>query len=602
MRLDLLGEQSSRPPAEYSHAEVRNMLRALGKPHDLERQPLALLVRHAFGLASCQESVLHLLDVAFADAGERNQLLRDIIFTCDVQRATTQAATRKFNLSRRQFFRYRAEAFAVIAATVERVLQAPPDDAVYLWTLAHQISMTSPEHALSLLDATHADPFGQLGHFRVALAGWAGVPIAERDLNRCSEYVRLRALLHVAEELHGRGEYDRAVTIIDDVRAAAGKPRASTHSGLHFDIADVARWPARRRSDMAGIERCVDEMKRHAGSEWSVTRLRQSEAEVETSRGDIASARSSLDQAWRLSMSGRDAVLLSGSAFAEAQLAFVSGAYERAFRFAFAAAIGLRASRSSSMLAQVIAGKAALASGMAWRPPDDWVQRYPDSWLRADLEAIRARRLLVEGLTGEAHDVARSALVLAERHESPSSIAYCLATLGAVLDRCGDVAGAQRLRVRAWGIAHAIDDAVLHHDVFVVAGQTSRGLGPLIIDDQFGAAVAASAGSGLRALGRDDDQIWFVRAVLEAARNTRGDGPAPSLLFPPGLTDAVRAFATVAPRIATFVEPPRRAEYTNALIAAAADVVRGWKRAGHACTRRSLKRAGTAAARQDAAT
>jgi hypothetical protein len=254
------------------------------------------------------------------------------------------------------------------------------------------------------------------------------------------------------------------------------------------------------------------------------------------------------------------------------------------------------------MLAQVIAGKAAAAGGMAWRPSDDWVQRYPDSWLRADLEAIRARRLLVEGLTGEALDAARPALVLAERHESPSSIAYCLATLGAVLDRCGDVAGAQRLRVRAWRIAQAIDDAVLHHDVFVVAGQTSRGLGPLIIDDQFGAAVAASVGPGLGALDRDDDQIWFVRAVLETARNTRGHGPATSLLLPPGLTDAVRAFARIAPRISMFVEPSRRADYTNTLIAAAAEVLRGWKRAGHARPRGSFNRGGTAAARQDAAT
>jgi hypothetical protein len=193
-------------------------------------------------------------------------------------------------------------------------------------------------------------------------------------------------------------------------------------------------------------------------------------------------------------------------------------------------------------------------------------------------------------------------LVLAERHESPSSIAYCLATLGAVLDRCGDVAGAQRLRVRAWRIAQTIDDAVLRHDVFVIAGQTSRGLGPLIIDDQFGAAVTAAAGSGLRALGSDDDQMWFVRAVLEAARTMRADIPAPSMLVPPALMDAMRAFATLAPDIAMFVEPSRRADYATALIAAAAEVMRGWKRAGHACTRRSLKRAGTAAAHQDAAT
>ena len=596
------GERSDRPPAEYSHAELRNMLRALGRPQDLDRHPLALLVRHAFGLATCRESVLHLIDLAFEGAGERNRILRDIIFACDIQRESTQAATRTLNLSRRQFFRYRAEAFAVIAATLERVLQAPPDDELYLWTLAHQISMTSPEHALSLLDATHADPFGQLGHFRVALAGWAGVPIAQGDLERCSNHVRLRALLHVAAELYGRGDYDRAAAIIDDVRAAAGKPRASAHSGLHFDLADVTRWPARRRSDTAAVKRCVDEMKRHAGSEWSVTRLRQSEAEVETGRGDVASARKSLDQAWRLSMSGRDAVLLAGSAFAEAQLAFVCGAYERAFRFAFAAAVGLRASRSCSMLAQVIAGKAALASGTAWRPPDDWVQRYPDSWLRADLEAIRARRLLVDGLTNEAHDVARSALVLAERHESPASIAYCLATFGAVLDRCGDVAGAQRVRVRAWRIARAIDDAVLHHDLFVIAGQTSRGLGPLIPDDQIAAAIAAAGGPELRALGRDDDRCWFVRAVLEAARNTPADAPAPSMFVPLGLSDVMQSVAILAPSIAMVVEPSRRSDYTDALISAAAEVLRGWKRAGHACTRGSLKRAGTAASRRDVAT
>jgi len=596
------GGQSHRPPTEYSHAELRNMLRVLGRRHDLERHPLALLLRHAFGMATCQESVLHLLDISFTDGGERNGLLRDIIFTCDVQRVTTQAATLKFNLSRRQFFRYRAEAFAVIAATVERVLQAPPDDAVYLWTLAHQISMTSPEHALSLLDATNADPFGQLGHFRVALAGWAGLPIAESDLNRCSEHVRLRALLHVADGMHGRGEYDRAVKIIDDVRAAAGQLRASTHSDLHFNVADIARWPARRRSDMAAIERCVDEMKRYAGSEWSVTRLRQAQAEVEISRGDISAARNSLDQAWRLSMTGRDAVLLSGSALAEAQFAIVCADYERAFHFAFAAAVGLRASRSCSMLAQALAGKAALARGMAWRPPDDWVQRYPDSWLRADLEAIRARRLLVEGLTGAAHDVARSALVLAERHDSPSSIAYCLATLGAVLDRCGDVAGAQRLRVRAWRIAEAVEDAVLRHDLFFIAGQTPRGLGPLLVDDLFGAAVVASAGSGLRALGRDDDQVWFVRAVLDAAGNQHEEGPAPAVLFPSALTDAMRTFARLAPSIAMFVEPSGRADHANGLIAAAAEVARGWKRSGHACTRGSFKRSGKATARQDTAT
>src|SRR5579872_3680659 len=561
----------------YSHADLRNMLRVVGKPHELERQPLALLLRHAFGMATCQEAVMHLLEMSFTDAGNRTKLLRDIIFTCDVHGATTGAATHQFNLSRRQFFRYRAEAFDVLAATVARILSSPPDDSVYLWTIAHQISMTDPEQALALLDASNIAPYGRLGHFRVTLAVWAGQPVTDDDLARCSDHFRSRAMLRIAGEMHGRGDYARAERILADVRESTEKLGASALPDLLYDIADASRWPARRRCDTAAIAQHVAVMKRNAGGDWSVARVRQAEAEVQINRGDADGASKSLEQAWQMAMAGRDAVLLSNSALGEARLAFIRGVYERAFRFAFAAAVGLRGHRSYSLIAQVIAGKAALAVGKSWQPPEDWVKRYPDSWLRAEVDAIHARRLLAAGECGEAESVAVAALELAERHGSPSGIAYAMATLGAVLDRRGDVAGAQRVRVRAWRMAALLEDAVLHHDLFAISGQIRRGVGPIAIDDGFCAAIVDVAPAGLRAVGTPDVQRAFVRDALLAAAlpnaiEQRGVQPARPY------ADAAEALASAAPLVAIAIDHADREAYARAMTAAAFSVARAHSR------------------------
>ncbi len=585
----------------YSHADLRNMLRVVGKPHELERQPLALLLRHAFGMATCQEAVMHLLEMSFTGIGERTRLLRDIIFTCDVHGATTGEATTKFNLSRRQFFRYRAEAFDFLAATVARILSAPPDDSVYLWTIAHQISMTSPEQALALLDASNIDPYGQLGHFRVTLAVWAGQPVTDDDLARCSDHFRLRAMLRIAGEMHGRGEYARAEKIMADVRDSSQFLGASALPDLLYDIADASRWPARRRCDTAAMADLVAVMKRHAGGDWSVVRVRQAEAEVQINRGDLQAAQLNLEQAWQIAMAGRDAVLLSNSALGESRLAFVRGAYERAFRFAFAAAVGLRGHRSYSLIAQVIAGKAALASGIPWQPPEDWVKRYPDAWLRAEIDAIRARRLLAAGEAGEAESVSVAALEMAERHGSPSGIAYALATLGAVLDRRGDLAGAQRARVRAWRLAASLEDAVLHHDLFNVAGQIRRGVGPLVIDDGFCAAIAALAPPDLHTIGKPEAQIAYVRATLLAAVGS--DDVIESRVAPDAARDdeAAQALASMATIIAIAIEPAHRAAFARALASAAFFVARGRDRSFSGNGRRALRRRGTMLAPQSAA-
>ena len=249
----------------------------------------------------------------------------------------------------------------------------------------------------------------------------------------------------------------------------------------------------------------------------------------------------------------------------------------------------------------MIAGKAALAAGKLWQPPEDWVKRYPDAWLRAEVDAIHARRLLAAGEAGEAESVALAALEMAERHGSPSGIAYAMATLGAVLDRRGDVAGAQRIRVRAWRMAALLEDAVLHHDLFAISGQMRRGVGPIAIDDGFCAAIVDAAPAGLRAIGSPDDQNSFVRDALllaAAAPDTielRATQPARQY------ADAAEALATVAPLVGIAIDHSDREAYARALSTAAFSVARGRSRAVSGRGVAPLRRRGTMLAPHTAA-
>jgi len=106
---------------------------------------------------------------------------------------------------------------------------------------------------------------------------------------------------------------------------------------------------------------------------------------------------------------------------------------------------------------------------------------------------------------------------MAGRHGSPAGSAYALATLAAVLERRGDLTGAQILRLRAWRVAASVEDAVLRHDLFAIAGQIRRDIGPIAIDDSFCDAIVDVATEGLRPLGNLDAQRAFIRDVLARA-------------------------------------------------------------------------------------
>jgi hypothetical protein len=91
-----------------------------------------------------REALLFAIDAAF-DRSDAQQLIRyETIRRVDVAGETTHAAASNMNVSVRQFFRYRSEAIAAIAQSIERILRRPPDSHRHLLLLAKTIETVDP--------------------------------------------------------------------------------------------------------------------------------------------------------------------------------------------------------------------------------------------------------------------------------------------------------------------------------------------------------------------------------------------------------------------------------------------------------------------------
>ena len=102
-------------------AKSRRLFRLLRRrPHELERDELALRLRAALNAQSCRDALLQIIDRTFSEVGyDRGR--REIIVRCDVRGEKARAAASGMNLSLRQFYRRRSEAFDALALSVERI-------------------------------------------------------------------------------------------------------------------------------------------------------------------------------------------------------------------------------------------------------------------------------------------------------------------------------------------------------------------------------------------------------------------------------------------------------------------------------------------------
>ena len=99
---------------------ARRLFRLLRlRPHEFERDGLALRLRDQLETQTCRDALLEIVERTFA-ADHDSRGLAETVVRCDFRREKARAAAWAMHLSLRHFYRRRSEAFAMLALSLEQ--------------------------------------------------------------------------------------------------------------------------------------------------------------------------------------------------------------------------------------------------------------------------------------------------------------------------------------------------------------------------------------------------------------------------------------------------------------------------------------------------
>jgi|SRR5579872_4385229 len=468
-----------------NHPEIRRLLRLMKRPHALDREPLAIMLREALRTDTSREAVLKTIESAF-DVGMANgRLLREIVQRCDLDGDKTRTVAASIGMSARHFFRYRNDAIETVAQAVSRKLRQPDDAARKQLVMASLVAEFDPRAALDLYVRAAPSPTGKTA-FEIARAAiWAGID-ATPYIDRCKGAWRLLAQAHMARRLLSVGRRAESESLTDLIRAALPRSTGEPHDAVAFEIAELDRRAVRRRGLMDRDAELVERMRVLATGDPQLEALALlAEAEAGCSAGALNAAAVAIAEAERYAVERRDLYALSRATFASASLSALKGDFEDA-RALFNAAMTTIAAFDAgyALRSAAFAGRCALQTGAAWSPPHALMERYDASWTLVELDSIEARRAIGAD-PARAVALAKSALRRAESNDATIATLFARATLAAALDRSGDDVQAKRLWLECWFEATTMNDHTALFDLFVIPGAVRRDFGPLALDDAF---------------------------------------------------------------------------------------------------------------------
>jgi len=470
----------------WTNLEVRKILRLLRKPHKLELERLAVLLREAVGSDDEAAALRTIIDRAFESASPTDRLRLEIIRRCDIEGETTRQTAKALNISTRQFFRYRADAIEAIARSIERELRRPPDSQSQLLRLAGMVETIDPRAALDIYRRASRNGESDTAYNVVRTAAWADCEVTLDLIDACEGPWRLLALCAVARHLVSHGKNEQAAVVRDDIRVQLEEVSGPGYDAAAFELALLDRCEACRIDDVRKSGTLLQSLRLLAGHDESLLALVLiSEADQALIEGDLAAAAIALDDVEVLDVHGRDLNIMARTALGRAMLSHVQGFHEEAFVLANGAAPVIAALEGGFALrAAGIAGRAALLCGGRWDPPFALFEQYSRVWTKALTEAVAARHVLSTDPTASLQ-VAESALALATHHGSPMLASYAQISLAAALDALGNEREAQRLRLEAWESALRIGDRFALYDLFVHPHARPHDIGCMTLDEAF---------------------------------------------------------------------------------------------------------------------
>ncbi|MDQ2908143.1 MAG: hypothetical protein M3R44_02200 [Candidatus Eremiobacteraeota bacterium] len=449
--------------------------------------PLARRLQAALGAATPRAAIEAVVARALGDARERE--LSAAIDLCDFRGLTTHTAAAQLSLSPRQFFRYRAEAIAAVAASVQSILDVRKDEVQHGTLLAEAVRLSDPELWARLRGSADTPDIGQ--RYRFVRAGlWSETEPGRSTVpSACAAREGQDALtmLYAAEanSLHGR--YEEASRALDETRGFLRSNAGTTPSDfiatqlarLDFEgaqrVGDAKRRAMIAHALSAASERGMSTAARHEPARITALLI---EADALALEGDALRSTTILSRIPCANVSELET--LARVALISAKNAYVRERDEQAHDYASAALRLAPLDATITGPAHTLCGLAALHLGRSWRRPESGLG-YHD----AMLEAVAARHRLAAGRYREALCAARDAVAAARRHAARTVEAYALATMSTAQELMGDPDSARTIRLLAFRAFATSHDAIVARDIFLWPQLPQRDLGALHVDLAF---------------------------------------------------------------------------------------------------------------------
>lgn len=472
----------------WQDREVRRLLRLFNRPSALEQFALAAHLRAALNTSCARDAVMTVIEGAFDSASSADGILRHIVQRCDIEERVQSTVWAELHLSRRSFFRLRANAIAGVAAEVNRLLARTDDltDGGFTARLARAVAPFDGPCATTLYDALGCVPEGRAAYDALRCRLVAGLPPATDAMRVRTRPWTLLARLQIAKWHSLAGRRRLSLREQCEVGIEIQRSPGRHHDPVAFDLADIRRIDALERGDVGESRFQAGLMRGFAGGDKNlIGQALVAETEQSCEELDFDEAQTRISGAQMLAKEGADANVLCRAAYGTALVSFMRQRWEDALAFASAAVSPLSFQEPRlAMSAATLAGRAAFMLGRQWAFPHELCARYPHHPAVGYLQAVRVRHLALNAF-GDAVRAATHAAAVCKQGRAPAYYAYALSANAVALMQAGLKREADNLLMLAWQHTNlaTLSSAVV--DQFVHDRLPRREFGPFSIDEQF---------------------------------------------------------------------------------------------------------------------
>jgi hypothetical protein len=393
---------------------VRRLLRRSNDSYRLAAFPLAQALCQATGIANAQLALRHVVEAAFKNTPYESQL-RELILKSAVEAhlSRTEAAA-QWQVSRRHFQRYRANAVSILTAHIRELVKS----VAFADTEGNGLS--DPLDILATMIGTF-EPVAaaQLARFgscefasRAYVLEMRGRLEAGQELHDSASEIpseRSRSLFAVlcAQSKQLNGKETEARVALRPLLTDQNRNLASDAEAL-FELEWLAFLRARHRGDTADMSRSAGNLRRIAldRSGWR-SRALLAEAESSIRFGRIAEATELLDAAERLNLQAHAIGRLASTTALRAEVALLRGDDILAERLAEGAYLVLRGRHYDSYGCLTTVARARFRLKKPWRDPLGAASLSAASWDRMRISIENARHFYAAGCGDSARALAQ---------------------------------------------------------------------------------------------------------------------------------------------------------------------------------------------------